>query len=188
MAIEAEVKAHVLHPEEVRAKLDQLAAPRVDLYQDVYADRDGELAGADRELRVRTVHGPDSTKSVLTYKEPRVDASGSKPEFETVVADGAAALEILAHLGYTPALQFAKHCRNYEFEREGRSVLATLVRVPELDGVFLEVETIAADAAELPQALAVVRAVLRDLGIPADQETDELYTDAVAARRDAPAT
>jgi adenylate cyclase class 2 len=184
--IEAEVKARVRHPQEVRAGLDRLATARVEVYQDVYADRDGVLAGADRELRVRTVHGPDSTRAVLTYKEPRVDRSGSKPEFETTVGDGAQVLEILGHLGYQPSLRFSKHCRNYDFQAHGRSMLATLVQVPELDGVFLEVETAAADQGELPDALAAVRAVLRDLGIGEEDETDELYTDAVAAYRSRP--
>jgi adenylate cyclase class 2 len=36
---------------------------------------------------------------------------------------------------------FEKHCRNFALEIEGRQVLATLVRVPELDEKFIEVET-----------------------------------------------
>ncbi|WP_308315670.1 CYTH domain-containing protein [Streptomyces sp. ISL-100] len=46
------------------------------MYQDTYfGTPDGELEAGDRELRVRTVHGPDDTRSVLTYKEARVDGA-----------------------------------------------------------------------------------------------------------------
>lgn len=62
-------------------------------------------------------------------------------------------------------------------------MLATLVRVPELDGTFLELETMVADDAELPAALDDVRSVLGELGIEEKDFTTELYTDAVAARR-----
>lgn len=61
-------------------------------------------------------------------------------------------------------------------------MLATLVRVPELDGTFLELETLA-PADELQSALGDIRAVLAELGIDGDDMTTELYTDAVAARR-----
>ncbi|MFJ9446695.1 class IV adenylate cyclase [Kitasatospora sp. NPDC101235] len=139
---------------------------------------------ADRELRIRTVHGPDNTRTVLTYKGPRVDdASGSKWEAETRVEDADAAHEIISGLGFTPRIRFEKRCRNYTFERDGRQLLATLVRVPELDATFIEVETAAATADGLAAALDTVRAVLADLGISEADLTTEQYTDAVAAAR-----
>lgn len=61
-------------------------------------------------------------------------------------------------------------------------MLATLVRVPEADGTFLELETLV-DEAEVSAALADVRGVLEELGIHEGDLTRELYTDAVAARR-----
>ncbi len=61
-------------------------------------------------------------------------------------------------------------------------MLATLVRVPELDGTFLEVETMA-DEGDLAAALRDVREVLGELGIGEQDLTTEQYTDAVAARR-----
>jgi adenylate cyclase class 2 len=182
--IEAEVKARVEDPKGVLDALEQRAQARSEVYADTYFDQDGRLERADRELRIRTVHGATFTRSVLTYKEPRVDAvSGSKPEWETVVADPAALHAILGHLGYSPALAFEKRCRNYDLNVDGRSIAVTFVQVPELDGHFLEVETSAETEAELPAALAAVRALLRELGIGSEDETNELYTDAVAARR-----
>jgi adenylate cyclase class 2 len=182
--IEAEVKAKVHDPKGVLDALEQLAEARSEVYADTYFDQDGRLDATDRELRIRTVHGATSTRSVLTYKEPRVDAvSGSKPEWETVVADAAALHAILGHLGYAPALAFEKRCRNYDVNVDGRAFVITFVQVPELDGHFLEVETSAATEDDLPEALEDVRTLLRELGIGAEDETNELYTDAVAARR-----
>lgn len=69
-----------------------------------------------------------------------------------------------------------------DFEAHGRRVLATLVRVPEIDGTFLEVETIVEES-DLSKALADIRAVMADLGISPDGLTRETYTGAVAAQR-----
>ncbi|WP_049653653.1 class IV adenylate cyclase [Kitasatospora sp. MY 5-36] len=186
MAIEAELKAVVRDPERVLARLEeQYGAGRAEVYRDTYYDApDGSLTGADRELRVRTVHGPDDTVTLLTYKGARVDeASGSKWEAETRVEDAEAVHEIIRGLGFTPRIRFEKRCRNHAFERDGRRFLATLVRVPELDATFIEVETAAAAEDGLAAALDTVRAVLADLGIGDDDLTTELYTDAVAAAR-----
>ncbi|GGZ72657.1 class IV adenylate cyclase [Streptomyces echinoruber] len=182
--IEAELKARVHAPEAVMRRLDERATARVEVYRDTYYDRpDGSLEKADRELRVRTVHGQDSTRTVLTFKGAAVDeASGSKPEHETVVADADEAHAILRGLGHVPVIAFEKRCRNYSFEARGRHMLATLVRVPEIDGTFLEIET-RVDEADVTAALDDIRAVLEDLGIGPKDLTRETYTGAVAAQR-----
>lgn len=182
--IEAELKARVQSPEAVMRQLDERVEARVEVYQDTYYDRpEGSLEKADQELRVRTVHGPKGMRTVLTFKDATVDeASGSKPEHETHVENSQEAHAILQGLGYVPAIAFEKRCRNYDFEARGRQMLATLVRVPEIDGTFLEVETIV-DEDDVATALDDIRAVLADLGIAPDDLTRELYTDAVAARR-----
>lgn len=182
--IEAELKARVRDPEDVMSRLEARCPGRAEVYQDTYFDdAAGALMQEDRELRVRTVHGPDSTRSVLTYKGARLDASGSKPEHETVVDDPDATRAVLLGLGYVVAIAFEKRCRNYAFDAAGRRMLATLVRVKELDETFVEVETLVDDEAELSRALRDVRAVLTDLGIGESDLTNELYTDAVRARR-----
>ena len=66
---------------------------------------------------------------------------------------------------------------------DGREVLATLVRVAELAGTFLEVETLVADEAAVPGALAELRVVLAELGVSDRELTTELYTEAVARTR-----
>ncbi|MGW3731428.1 class IV adenylate cyclase [Streptomyces sp. F001] len=182
--IEAELKARVHSPEAVVRQLDKLATARVEVYQDTYYDRpDGCLDKAGEELRVRTVHGADGTRTVLTYKGVAVDEdSGSKPEYETRVDDTEATHAILRGLGHVPFIAFEKQCRNYDFEAHGRKMLATLVRVPEIDGTFLEVETLV-DETELSEALDDIRAVLTDLGIGPEDLTRETYTGAIAAQR-----
>jgi adenylate cyclase class 2 len=158
---------------------------KVEVYQDFYYDdRPGSLDAQDHELRLRTIHGPDSTRSVLTYKSARVDPeSGSKPEHETGVDDPDSVHAMLRGLGYVPVITFQKRCRNYEFGSRGRRFLATLVQVPELEGTFLEVETMVPEEEELSAALDDVRSVMSELGIQEPDFTTELYTDAVAARR-----
>ena len=182
--IEAELKARVHSPEAVMRQLDERTEARVEVYRDTYYDRpDGSLEKADQELRVRTVHGPDSTRTVLTFKDATVDeSSGSKPEYETRVENAEAAHAILRGLGHVEVIAFEKRCRNYEFEARGRQMLATLVRVPEIDGTFLEVETLV-DEDEVRAALDDIRGVLADLGIGPEDLTRDTYTGAVASQR-----
>lgn len=183
--IEAELKARLTDPNDVRAALDQRATPEKAVYRDTYYDTaDGALDAAGRELRLRTVETPDAVRHLLTFKEPAVDeASGSKPEHETTVATPGAVAHMFQALGYEPAVELTKDCENYELSDGGRDFLATIVRVPEIDGTFLEVETMA-DEDQVDEALAAVRSVLRQLGVTDDELTTELYTDAVRTARD----
>ncbi|ACU71729.1 adenylyl cyclase CyaB [Catenulispora acidiphila DSM 44928] len=187
MSIEAELKARVGDPQTVRAGLASRADVTQAVYHDTYYDRagDGFMSGG-RELRLRTIETQDSVRHLLTFKAPAVDeASGSKPEFETEVADPEAVAAILEGLGYRPALTFSKRCENFEFEHDGHPMLATLVTVPEIEGTFLEVETVVEQEDGLSAALDAVRGVLHELGINDDDLTTELYTDAVKRSRGA---
>ncbi|MDT0320088.1 class IV adenylate cyclase [Streptomyces millisiae] len=183
--IEAELKARVRDPEEVARRLGQYGTSRVERYWDTYYDDDGRtLSGRDQELRVRTVENARGKRSVLTFKGAVIDAeSGSKPEHESEIAEVEALHAILRGLGYRPFIAFEKRCRNYEFEARGRRMLATLVRVPEIEGDYLEVETLVESSDDLPAALAGIREVLAELGIGEAELTRELYTEAVAASR-----
>ncbi len=182
MPIEAELKARVRDEAALLSALDQLAEGVPATYRDHYFDSpDGAFAASGQELRLRSVETRDGTRHLLTYKAPAIDkASGSKPEHETAVADPASAEAILHGLGYRTLIAFSKHCRNYHLHRDGRDLLATMVTVPEINGTFLEVETIVEADHDLAAGLNTVRAVLDDLGIAETELTDELYTDAVA--------
>ena len=184
--IEAELKARVADPDGLRAMLAAAAGePERAVYADTYLDRDGELAADGRELRVRTITTIPSARTILTYKGAVLDAeTGSKEESETEVADRGQALAVLQGLGYKLAIEFTKRCENYRLATPaGRKVLATVVDVAEVDGVFLEVETMVETEADMGDALDDLRALLLDLELGPATLTTELYTDAVAARR-----
>ena len=182
--IEAELKARVRDPAALRDRLRRLASEEISLYRDTYYDRPGrDLTAQGRELRVRVMETSGVRRAVLTYKEPAADAaSGSKPEHETKVADAAVVDEILRALGLEHLVAFEKHCANYRFTAKGRDMLATVVTVPEIDGTFVELETLTGEA-DLAAALGDVRAVLAELGIAEDDLTTEQYTDAVMRAR-----
>jgi adenylate cyclase class 2 len=184
--VEAEIKAKVRYPDQLRATLDERATGEPSTYHDRYFDlSDHRLTRGDRELRVRTVTDAAGKRTVLlTYKEPVVDAAtGSKPEHETTAADAEVLVTALTALGAVQVIAFRKACVNYRFTAHGRELLATLVTIPELgEEMFIELET-QAGPSEVDAALAVVRDVLGELGIEPDDYTTELYTDAVIAHR-----
>jgi adenylate cyclase class 2 len=182
--IEAELKARVSDPDALRERLRNLASEEISLYRDTYYDRPGrELTSQGRELRVRIVETGSLRRAVLTYKEPAADAaSGSKPEFETKIADASVIDVVLRALAMEHLVTFEKHCANYRFTAKGRDMLATVVTVPEIDGTFIELETLAEEP-DLPAALRDVRTVLRELGIEDGDLTTEQYTDAVVRAR-----
>ncbi|GAA1979036.1 hypothetical protein GCM10009799_00230 [Nocardiopsis rhodophaea] len=184
MAIEAELKARVSDVDAVRKELRQRAVEEVAVYRDTYYDWPGhELTGQGRELRVRVVERDGGRRVLLTYKAPPVDeASESKPEYETQAESPEALDAILRGLGFEHLVSLVKHCANFTFTVGARECTATLVTVPELDGTFLEVETIVGDD-ELQDGLATVRRVLGDLGIGDADLTTEQYTEAVMAIR-----
>lgn len=186
--IEAEIKARLADPQQVRQHLEQWATGVPETYVDTYFDTpERSLFARDQELRLRSVTGPHGTRHLLTYKDRAVDAATqSKPEFETLVSDREAASMILTNLGFPVEMAFTKECVNYNLDHDGRRFLATVATVPEIDGTFLEVETQAADT-DLDNALDAVRRLLADLGIDPTQWTTDTYTGAVRAARGLPA-
>lgn len=155
-------------------------------YQDTYFDdTDNSLTATVREFRLRTVRNDNgSARHILTLKDAAVDQeTGSKPEYETDVNQRDTMEQIIRQLGYQPTISFTKHCENHRFTAAGREMLATVVTVPEIDGTFLELETLVNTEDDLGNALADLRTVLAELGVSSDQLTTELYTDAVNASR-----
>jgi adenylate cyclase class 2 len=180
--VEAELKARVRDPGRVRRLLDQRAQGQAATYADTYFDRpDQELYRTGRELRVRTIHTEDSTRHLLTYKAAAVDAaSQSKPEHETEVAQRAPVEAALLGIGFEVWVRLTKQVVNYRFTAGGRRVVASLVTVPQLEGTFIEVETLA-QPHEVGVALATVRRVLVELEIGEDDLTTARYDEMVRA-------
>jgi adenylate cyclase, class 2 len=182
--IEAELKARLAQPHMVRARLEALARGTRATYWDAYFDTpDHALDSRDMEIRLRSVDDDEGQRDLLTFKAPAVDeASRSKPEYESQVIDPDAITVMLQALGMDIEVEFTKECTNYDLTSDGRRFLATLVRVPELDGEFLEVETQTTEE-DLPAALAAVRGLMAVLGVSEDELTTDTYTDAVTAAR-----
>lgn len=182
--IEAELKARVRDPAALHAQLRELAVPEHSTYQDTYFDLPGrELTNSGRELRLRVVESSGGKRSLMTYKQAPVHAaSGSKPEHETEVTDPAVIHVLLEDLGLEQLVKFEKHCTNYRFNMAGRDTLATVVTVPELDGTFIELETMTS-MDDTSAALADIRTLLTDLGMRDNDVTTEQYTEAVLRSR-----
>lgn len=186
MSVEAELTAIVRDPDRVRAELAKRADPEHSVYSDIYFDRpDQSMDAAGYELRIRTITTGDTSRVLVTYKEPPVEGGqGSKPEHETAVGDPYVLHTIFTGLGLVEMIAFEKQCDNYRFIEQGRELLATVVQIPELDGqLFIELET-TTEPSDVPAALRVVRAVLAGLGVTDDDLSSESYTDRVAARRE----
>jgi adenylate cyclase class 2 len=186
MAVEAELKARLRNPDQVRQRLAERAPAEHSVYADRYfdfPDRRLTLGGYEVRLRTVTQDGGDA-RSLLTFKEPAVDAaSDSKPEYETSIDDPNAVVPLFNVLGLVELIAFEKSCTNFKLAAYGRSLVATIVEMPDLDGeTFVEVETLAADD-EVTSALSVVRRVLAELGVTEEELTTETYTEAVATRR-----
>jgi adenylate cyclase, class 2 len=184
VAVEAELTAVLRDPDHVHAELTKRAQPETSVYADTYYDRpDHSMDRNGYELRVRTITTGDTRRVVLTYKEPAVHDSGSKPEHETTVANPDVLGTLFAGLGLVELIAFEKHCTNYRFTDHGRDLLATVTQIPELDGqTFLELETMTAPS-QVPAALTVLHAVLSELDVTDDDLSSESYTDRIAARR-----
>ncbi|MEI7055633.1 CYTH domain-containing protein [Nocardioides sp. CCNWLW239] len=182
--IEVELKATVADVDHVRAELEHLAPGVDETYHDTYYDLPEEtLTARDQELRVRTVTNAAGSRSLLTFKAaPVEESSGSRPEHETEVYDPAVADTVLKALGAVELISFRKLCRNHRFTADGREVLATLVEVPEIEGTYLEVETLA-PTDEIDTGLSTIRTILARLGIGDADLTTETYTGAVTAAR-----
>lgn len=180
--IEAERKARVGDPAAVRAKLAAMASGERATYRDTYYDcPDARLDAEGREIRLRTIETDNGERHLLTYKQPPADASGSKPEHETTVGEKGPVDVMLRDLGLEKFISLTKACENFQFDHSGWPMLATLVTVPELDGVFIEVETMT-DEANLAEATGAVMTVLEHLGVQDDIDTDT-YTGAVRRAR-----
>jgi adenylate cyclase, class 2 len=182
--IEAELKARVPDTAALRERLERLAPGQASTYRDIYYDTPRqELTAAGRELRVRVVETGETRRAMLTYKGPPADQeSQSKPEHETTVGSPGVIDVTLSALGLCHLVAFDKHCVNFAFAARGRELLATLVTVPEIDGTFIELETMAEEP-DLPAALLDLHAIIGELGIRDEDLTTEQYTDAVMRAR-----
>ncbi|WP_135822645.1 class IV adenylate cyclase [Halostella litorea] len=138
---EVEVKVRADH-DAVRDRLGDIGGERVGrvVQEDTYYDAPHrDFAATDEALRIRRERPADADdcEARVTYKGPLVDdASKTREEFETGVADGETMAAVLDGLGFDPAATVRK-------ERERYAVGDYVVTLDAVDGLgeFVEVET-----------------------------------------------
>lgn len=184
MPIEVELKARVPEPDRVRTALAERSSGETSTYRDAYYDwPDRRLTDNGRqELRVRIIETGTRTRCQLTFKGAMLDEA-STPEYETDVADASAIDQILSALGLEHVIAYTKECENFRFDAAGHPIVATMVTVPELDGTFIEIETLVPDDQPLDDGHHAIRGVLTDLGMGEDDLEPTFYIDMVTARR-----
>jgi adenylate cyclase class 2 len=184
MPIEVELKARITDTATVAGRLRGLADGDVSTYADTYYDfPDRRLTETGRqEMRLRVIDKPSGRKALWTFKGAMLDEA-STPEWETEVADPQAVDAILIGLGMTHLIAYTKRCENFRFTAHGHPTLATMVTVPEIEGTFLEVETVIAESTARDDALKAIHGVLSDLGLSDADLDPTFYIDLVLAQR-----
>lgn len=124
-----------------------------------------DFAQTGEALRLRRV----GDNNAITYKGPKLQGpTKTRPEYEVPFATGGQSLEtmraVLEMLGFRPVAEIHKQRASYSLTHQGRRLEVVLDEVDGL-GRFVEVETIAADAVDLPAAQAAVIDLSRALGL-----------------------
>lgn len=134
---EIEVKLRLESADQGRALLRKagfrVAKRRVFEQNTLFDTAAGDMRRSRSALRLRTA----GRRHVLTYKGPAADGPHkSREELEVALTDRATFQEILARLGYRPAIGYDKH--RTEYRVPGAPGAAMLDETPA--GVFLELE------------------------------------------------
>jgi adenylate cyclase, class 2 len=155
---------------ELERRLAQLAAefsPACE-QEDIYVSHPARDFGETGEaFRLRR----EGEANYLTYKGPRqTGPTKTREEIEIEFSAGADALlqmrRVWELLGFRPVAILHKRRQANRLVRDGRA-LAVVLDLAQGLGEFAEVETIAADAADLPAAQAAVLDLARTLGLTA---------------------
>jgi len=168
MGYEVEVKYRVADPFAVADRLVGLGATggNTSEHADHYlAHPDRDFAQTDEALRLRRI----GQRNLITYKGPkRPGPTKTREELEIAFEAGSAAFDLMGkvfvRLGFRPVVVVAKTRREFAVERGGRSLSVTLDDAGDL-GTFAEVEGLATDEADLPEAQSAVLALAAELGL-----------------------
>lgn len=173
MSFEVEIKFRTDTDDTCHAELARLGELGADSLpgfeqEDVYLGhptRDFGVTGEAFRLR------REAEANCVTYKGPRqAGPTKTREEIEVGFASGSDAHQQMRRvwelLGFRPVAVLHKRRQPYHLVRGGRA-LAVVLDLAEGLGAFAEVETIAADAADLPAAQAAVLELARELGLTA---------------------
>lgn len=168
--VEVKVPADLERVRDRLADLDLSPTERVTQIDRYYDAPHRSFADTDEALRVRRQRSGDDERVEVTYKGPLVDeASKTREEVQTTVADEDAIDLILDRLGFDAAATVRKERTFYDVD--GYTV--TLDDVADV-GRFVEVETAAAEA-ELQEARRGAFDVLERLGLDPDDQVRTSY-------------
>ena len=185
--IEAERKYIVPAPAALRRHLGELTKSRSLTYADTYFDHPNlNFIASESELRIRVISGEHSNvETLLTFKGEIVDSeTESKTEYEARLEDDPQkAVILLEAMGFERLVTFTKICDQYNFMYEGYQISATMVKVPEIDKNYLELETLLEQVTEMTAALSMLSSLAARLGLRSIDETTEGYSDMVIRAR-----
>lgn len=161
---EVELKFPLADSAAVRARLNEAGAVRgeaVEQRDRYFAHPARDFAHTNEALRIRTV----GEANRITYKGPLVDSrTKTRREIEIPFANGADTAErlaeLLAALGFVEVRAVSKRRTPHRLDWEGRELEIVLDEVAEL-GEFLEIETLADEAAREDAQSSILRAAER---------------------------
>ena len=168
MPYEVELKFRAENHAAVERRLAPLgarAAPAVE-QEDVYLKHPArDFAVTGEAFRVRR----EGVRNRLTYKGPKhAGPTKTREELEIPFEDGPKAfelcLQLFGALGFAPVKAIRKLRTSFHLEYGSRALEVALDLAEGL-GTFVEVETIAADAADLPAAQEAILACANELGL-----------------------
>ena len=168
MAYEVEIKFRCANPISLANRLRAMGAIETGPlgYADLYlAHPARDFAATDEALRLRRV----GEENRITYKGPkRAGPTKTREEIELPLAAGPESLDafatLLERLGFSRVAIVAKSRSEFRVTHGGRPLSVALDDAGAL-GTFAEVEALAADVADLPEAQAAVVGFGRSLGL-----------------------
>jgi adenylate cyclase, class 2 len=168
MGYEVEIKFRVRDHEDLRRRLAAMGAsaePEITQEDTYFAHPSRDFAHTDEALRVRQA----GSRNWVTYKGPKHGGpTKTREELDVPFAEGgehhASLCVVFKKLGFKPVMVVRKTRTPYHLSAHGRALEIGLDLSSDL-GAFAEVETLAADASDLPSAQQAVLAAAADLGL-----------------------
>lgn len=175
---EYEIKLPITAPEDLAARLAALGFEKAgtireeDSYYN-HPERDLKQAGLALRLRKSTDLADSRLTATLNFKGQRMDSrTMSRPEYETVVADPAAAAGILTGLGYVLAAPVIKERQYFR-----KAAVTACIDTVEGLGTYLELEILSETAQAHDACLARLDDLLRELRLSPEDTVTLSYLD-----------
>ena len=185
MGYEVEIKYRSVNRDQLRARLEarNAEAESTVVQEDTYLSHPSrDFAETHEAFRLRRI----GSENRITYKGPRQSGpTKTREEIEVVFSEGEQAFDQLSQLftrlGFQPVATIRKSRTTFHLTEQSQNIEVTLDQAEGL-GDFAEIETLAADDADLPSAQAAVLAVAGQLGLTEVENRSYLRMALEAAR------